>query len=342
MEVEIRPLREPEVPRAAAVCDYAFRSNPVSVVRDLRVWRWRYWGMPGFDSGGAIAAVSGGRVVGTVMATHRRLRLDRWVKFGVIDDVATLPECRGKGVARRMMEEALQFMESRGAEATLLYADPKGVARNLYLDLGYRDLHLFGAWVRPLGGGLLAHWLASALRLKPGLRERVVAPSPDGIRLCNPREMETYVEALERASCSLAGFPEMENGLWEWMRARNPTRPRVLALGWPPRSGCTLSPLRVALLAGAETEGVWLGDFFSGDGSDPLAGAVALARRNGFAFVGALASPLDRVRVDLLRKNGFVTGFSGTMMVKPFRDLDLRPFARRPWHPMVESGIGLP
>ncbi|MEM3086815.1 MAG: GNAT family N-acetyltransferase [Halobacteria archaeon] len=341
MGIEIRPLQEPEIPQAAAVCDYAFRSNPVSVVRNPRVWKWRYWEFPGFDPRGAVAAVDGERVVGTVMVTFRRLRLDRWVRFGVIDDVATLPECRGKGVARRMMEAALRFIESRGAGASLLYADPKGVARNLYLDLGYRDIHLFGAWVRPLWSGLLAHRLASGLRMKPGLRRRVIEPS-DGLRLCGAGELEEYRKALEAASGHLAGFPEMEGGFWGWMRARNPTRPRTLALGWPPRAGCSLCPLPVALLAGAETEGLWMGDFFSADGSDPLAGAVSLARRNGFAFVGALSSPLDRTRVALLRRHGFVTGFSGTMMVKPFGDIDLRPFSRRPWHPMAESGIGLP
>lgn len=342
MAIEIRPLREPEIPRAAAVCDCAFRSNAVSVIRNPSVWRWRYWECPGFDPRGAVAAVDGGRVVGTVMVTFRRLRLGRWVKFGVIDDVATLPEYRGRGVARRMMEEALRFIRSQGAEASLLYADPKGVARNLYLDLGYRDVHLFGAWVRPLWSGLFAHLLASGLRLRPGLRSRVVVPDSGALRLCNLSEREVYRRALERASEGMAGFPEMEGGFWEWMRVRNPTRPRVLALGWPPRAGCTLCPLPVALLGGAETEGAWMGDLFSEDGSDPVAGAVALARRNGFAFVGALVSPFDRVRVDLLRRNGFVTGFGGTMMVLPFGDLDLRPFVRRPWHPMAESAIGLP
>lgn len=340
MEIEVRPLREPEIPQAARVVDFAFRTNVGSIVRAPEVWRWRYWGMPGFDPRGAIAAVAGGRVVGTVMVTFRRLRLGRWVRFGVIDDVAALPGARGRGVARRMMAEALRFMEAEGAEATLLYADPRGVARNLYLDLGYRDIHLFRAWMRPLSSARLALREVRLLPLSLGLEVWSRLPVAGGSDGGPARDLAAYREALERGSLHLAGFPELGGGVWEWMRERNPTRPLPVAVGDPPRAGCTLCPLRVALFGSLEAPGAWMGDLFSVDGSNPVPAALRLARRRGLAFVIGLASERDRVRTGLLRRSGFLPFMGATMMVKTFTDVDLQ--ADRPWHPMLESAAGLP
>lgn len=343
MDIEIRPLRESEIPQAARVVDLSFRTNGASIVRTPEVWRWRYWEMPGFDPRGAIAAVAGGRVVGTVMVTHRRLLLGgRRVRFGVVDDVATLPECRGAGVARRMMGEALRFMEASGAEGTCLYADPKGVARDLYLDLGYRDLHPFHLWIRLLAPGILADVAPGLFRLPEVSAGAPLPPGRTGARWIEAAEGAAYRAALARASGGMAGTPELDGGNWAWMRERNPTRPLLLGLGEPLRAGCTLCPVRVSLLSAVEVPGAWLGEMFFGEGSDPLPAALAVARRMRCAFLGAPASARDGPRISRLRRSGFLPTLGATLMVKSFGELDLGALRSGPAYPMLESLMGVP
>jgi len=65
--------------------------------------------------------------------------------------VLTLPECRGRGFARRLMREALAYVEAKGVGWTKLDATDMG--HHLYESLGYRDEQPVERWKREPGGG---------------------------------------------------------------------------------------------------------------------------------------------------------------------------------------------
>jgi GNAT superfamily N-acetyltransferase len=63
--------------------------------------------------------------------------------------VLVLPEFRGRGIARGLMEQALQFLQTRGVHCVKLDATDMG--RPLYLKLGFEDEAVIERWGRPAG-----------------------------------------------------------------------------------------------------------------------------------------------------------------------------------------------
>lgn len=58
-------------------------------------------------------------------------------RFGLIEDVATMPEFRGRGVARTMLFEISKRALSEGCEYTVLFTDPFDSPQVMYKTLGY-------------------------------------------------------------------------------------------------------------------------------------------------------------------------------------------------------------
>ncbi len=58
-------------------------------------------------------------------------------RFGLIEDVATMPEFRNRGVARTMLFEVSKRALSEGCEYTLLFTDPVDSPQLMYKTLGY-------------------------------------------------------------------------------------------------------------------------------------------------------------------------------------------------------------
>jgi len=63
-----------------------------------------------------------------------------------VSAVATVPEARGRGIARRLLSVALREARARGAVSTSLQASPLGTA--VYAGLGYRTLGTLYMWER--------------------------------------------------------------------------------------------------------------------------------------------------------------------------------------------------
>jgi GNAT superfamily N-acetyltransferase len=84
----------------------------------------------GIDCDGVLAATS------TAVSFGRELA---WIGM-----VLTLPDFRGRGFARRLMEHAIEYLEARGVEWIKLDATDMG--RPLYLKLGFEDEAIVERW----------------------------------------------------------------------------------------------------------------------------------------------------------------------------------------------------
>src|SRR5262249_27531346 len=80
-----------------------------------------------------------GRTVGTTLAWDRGD--DSEITF-----VATLPEARGRGVAKRLLGRALELQRERGKQASTLISTKLGFP--VYTALGYRDVGGLEMWER--------------------------------------------------------------------------------------------------------------------------------------------------------------------------------------------------
>lgn len=124
----------------------------------------------------------------------------------VIANVAVHPDFRRHGIARHLMQAALDWVEARGRFATLQVEADNDAARALYDALGFRAQRTFTRWRR------------ASFFAQPG-------PAPSvPLRALNPSDSAALYALAQRARPNEAG------GLG-WLR---PTRPESLR---PPRFG---------------------------------------------------------------------------------------------------------
>ncbi|MHA1358353.1 MAG: GNAT family N-acetyltransferase [Candidatus Helarchaeota archaeon] len=118
----------------AAFCKSRF-CDPMNTER----WHWRYGSQrPNYAPDGYQICEFRGKVVGIIMATLRTMKF-KGMQYRVagIDDVSTCPILEKKGIARQLLENAIDFMKKKHVDLSILVADPKGHAQKLYTRLGY-------------------------------------------------------------------------------------------------------------------------------------------------------------------------------------------------------------
>ena len=85
-----------------------------------------------------------GRIVGNVSLTPAG-----YGRGWVVANVVVLPEYRRRGIARALMETALEDIAQRGAFAALQVLEENEPARTLYRRLGFAEERAFTRWRRP-------------------------------------------------------------------------------------------------------------------------------------------------------------------------------------------------
>lgn len=107
---------------------------------------------PSFDEGGMFIAEWSGRPVGTVDAYVDRQRTDG---KGFIQSLGVLPEYRRRGIAKRLVDEALQSLIHRGRKTVDTWAqtDKEGCV-HIYESLGFKQARFTSMMKRTLKNSL--------------------------------------------------------------------------------------------------------------------------------------------------------------------------------------------
>lgn len=104
--------------------------------RDVDEWSWRYKSVP---SRIFVAEVNE-RIVGTVCEIFRSVDFcGRSFQCAMIDDVATHPDFRRRGIAKTLMKNALQHAINRGSAGIRLYAQKGSMPYKFYERLGFKE-----------------------------------------------------------------------------------------------------------------------------------------------------------------------------------------------------------
>jgi GNAT superfamily N-acetyltransferase len=131
-ELEIRPLREPDLEEADKIMRIAFGTylkapNPIEVFGDGDWVHTRYHA----DPGAAFCAELDGEVVGSNFAT-------RWGSFGFFGPLTVRVDLWDRGIATRLMEPVMDLFERWGVRHAALFTwpeSPKHIA--LYNKFGF-------------------------------------------------------------------------------------------------------------------------------------------------------------------------------------------------------------
>lgn len=87
----------------------------------------------GFEPFKLLVAVVSNKVVGTAMVSREG-------KVAYISTVMVHPKCRRQGIARRLIENALEYAKRKKMKRAILHVIPtNSPAKNLYLDLGFKN-----------------------------------------------------------------------------------------------------------------------------------------------------------------------------------------------------------
>lgn len=314
---------------------------------------------PGFFPEGILQRYEGGTLAGTVLVTERPFQVDKEVYCAaMVDDVATHPDHRGRGIARELEERAVELARQRGADLLQAYTGAGAVNDRLLQKLGFRPMakvhHLAKIvdWPRLIlhfGPDLVALW-----RLEQ--REKVRRPRLPSIRAeavegaFEPFTRSTIEEvraALNRWGKSHVGFSPYSIPYLDWKLLRKPgfRRRHVLCFRTRRRLNvCLLSFHRQRLTRSGK-------DFLLARIDDlacesPAAGrrlfrrAELLARAEGACTLLSLADVRDRARYALLASCGFTPQGRGHGLILPLRRLSLP--STRPHYVAAESSMGEP
>jgi ribosomal-protein-alanine N-acetyltransferase len=181
------PFRD--LAQVADLVEDAFREELAltgsEIVAEMRRWSgWRSWlwliNPPDLMSGGFVWT-EGGRIVGNIsigLANPQR-------GFWLISNVAVYPEYRRRGLARQLLETALDWVRSQGGRKVFLQVrvDNEG-ARQLYRSFGFSSYHVAVEMRRPAelslpsGTGSALGWRNAGRRDSAAVRELIQAATP--------------------------------------------------------------------------------------------------------------------------------------------------------------------
>ena len=144
MELEIRPIRDPEIPLLE---DFLYEAIwqpagtpplPREVIRTPALYAYvEAFGQRKGDC--CLVAETGGRVVGAVWC--RRMYGFGWVEVSVPEmAVALMPAYRGLGIGTRLLKALFDELRRRGVRSVSLSVQRANPAVRLYLRLGFREV----------------------------------------------------------------------------------------------------------------------------------------------------------------------------------------------------------
>ena len=242
VKIKYRHYKEGDDQQLAELFNRAFQMNRLSVIRTPEIWNWRYFQSPGFEPELCQIAedLDNKKIVGAVY-----VNLIEKVPFngkeylvGDINDVSCHPDYTRRGIATNLMKLAINYMEKKGCDISILTADYNGHARKkIYLKLGYFDVDRAYAFIQfPNLFKLVKDILASSLLLPifftisylPRILNRIrIKLNPFfrdfSFEINNNRNHFEYMKAVNKIMPNYyTGFPIYDKRKFEWARIKVP------------------------------------------------------------------------------------------------------------------------
>lgn len=317
-DIASHAARPPSVADLTALTRQAFAEFPGVMVASEPATRW-FVSRPGFDAVASAAAWMDDRAVASVYLTRVPMSLgDTWLDVGVVDTVMVSPMHRNRGLARSLMEHAINECRSAGLGAVQLYTTPGSAGHRVYRRLGFDDWRLLRYWHRPARPMPTAarHW-----------------------RLAGPEKLKDAAELLQSQAGHMSGVPLLGDAVCRWRWVDRPAS-MLAKLWWRDEVGSspqTATTTYVNLTDGPRT--IVLKD-------------VAAAMPASLALLGgslgpepmvALADVDDDWATELLATAGFAPGQDEAAMLLPLggsHTAAVESSRSRPWYPLTESVIG--
>jgi GNAT superfamily N-acetyltransferase len=233
MCIEYRTYEKGDGKDLADVFNISFQSLGGGLLRTPETVVWRYLKKPHGKASEINIAYDTQvkKIVGAVYCTlEKNIFGGQQYLSGAVNDVSVLPNNGGKGIARKLMEQACTFMETEGCEISVLCADPRGFPRSkLYVPMGWEDLvdqnimfnfANFGTGIKYLPGFAP---LYPASMLSRFMIRRNYLSAEKRAKLCNPINTITIQPSFEGKKYNF-NFPNLSRHLLSFFNSIMPVQ----------------------------------------------------------------------------------------------------------------------
>ncbi|MHA1439199.1 MAG: GNAT family N-acetyltransferase [Promethearchaeota archaeon] len=151
MNIQYRHYEPGDDEQLADLFNRSFQMNGAGFVRTPKTWHWRYAQEPGFEPEQCQIAedIEKKRIVGAIYVNLvEKIPINgKEYLVGDINDVSTHPNYTGQGISKKLMEMAIEYMEKKECDLSILMADYNGFPRKkIYLKYGYNDVNRSNAF----------------------------------------------------------------------------------------------------------------------------------------------------------------------------------------------------
>jgi hypothetical protein len=286
---------------------------------------------------------------------------------GMINDVDTLPDWRGKGIATKLMKMAIDEGKKRRYSALFLYANPYGEAAGIYRRLGFKDAQYFSYNGRMSGSRVAAKNFPFPMNLISPLAAIASGTNarrfkvPEGtletrqLNCDNKKELESYLDALNNSLNNTPLFYPYSKDQLVWMLKEAPSTispvARFIEKSGRIVCGANASIFRMHFL-GKKINSWAISDLFTSNELDDSLRQVCIR-----SLVGDLVNdgetrncalhmvPISKFDAEIskaLRPCGFFGFVSTTFMCLALKGRFFLPPADAPWYSWKQHMIGVP
>ncbi|MHA1378000.1 MAG: GNAT family N-acetyltransferase [Candidatus Helarchaeota archaeon] len=238
MSIKYRTFEDGDEDGIVKLFNSAFCQQPLCHLMTREFWEWKYKKRPPrFIPEGILIAEKKRTIVGSVIVTfHRKNFGEHNFLFGGIDDVATCPVLQKRGIARNLMEKAIDFTKNYGADASVLMADPRGHARRLYKKLGYVYNNYFSIYAKIINPLKIKNDILPLTPFIPlffllNIRPKFKKYKFEGIQFKILKDNQTeFLNIVNRINKKFLGSNLYNEDYWLWCRRIRPKRHKGIVL----------------------------------------------------------------------------------------------------------------
>jgi ribosomal protein S18 acetylase RimI-like enzyme len=213
------------------------------VIRTPTNWHWRYVKSPKFEPEMCQVAedIKKKKIVGAILVNLIEMRPfnQKTYLIGDINDVSTHPDYVNRGIASKLMENSVKYMNKKGCDFSMLSTGLKGVARSkIYKKFGYFDLERHCYFIQiPNSFSLLRSFFGFAFfypafftisylpRILSKLRIKIKKILKDfSYEINHNKNHNDYLDAINKISPkNYEGYPGYDYSKFKWARVEVPS-----------------------------------------------------------------------------------------------------------------------
>ncbi len=180
---------------------------------------------PGIDFEGSIIIKKENNIIANTTLTRRKLRFQKEeLDLLAIDYVVTHPNHRGKGLAKTMMNQSIDYAKENGLDGLFLSADPKYYARDIYSKIGFQEVEQASVAVRMTD--YAATWSGFELPYKllvfslPLSKTRTIFHKKSNlpVKFADESDIDSFLTSMKNCFNDNFGYTSLTHEKWEWIK----------------------------------------------------------------------------------------------------------------------------